>query len=572
MKLQRVLPRFGRNLVCHYSVVNLSAVLPSVDEEVKNVQSPRPMRPLTLTSLVFCCLLSAAAHAQTNAINVPTRPLSLEEAIRLALESNLEIARVRYEPQLAGFRLSDVSAYWEPTLDLSARHISSTRGSSFDPTLGIELPGSSTETDLAQLGIGGVLPLTGLRYDISAGYNHDTGLGFNDGALQPVDSYTSDIGIALRQPLLRNLWIDANRLSVKLAKKDQKISEYLVMFTVMDVVNRVQQAYYDLIGAQDAVRARQLSVTLAQRLLEENRKKIKIGVMAPLDEKQAESEAALREAELIQAMSEVTTMENILKSLISNNYQQWHAVSIVPTEKLLAVPQAYDLQESWINGLTLRPDYQEVKERLERQGIVVGYRLNQVFPVLDLVGSYGLAGFDSRRQFTFDPDNNSGTPNDVTIITDPSYSRTLDQIGREQNPTYSYGVVLQIPLTFRAERSRYKEAKALQEQAKLDVQIKHEQILIGIDDAIKAARAAYQRAQATRSGREFAAVALEAAQKRLDNGKATSFEVLRLQRDLTDARSEEIDAISDYNKALTVLYFREGTILRKNNVQVEITK
>jgi outer membrane protein TolC len=89
---------------------------------------------------------------------------------------------------------------------------------------------------------------------------------------------------------------------------------------------------------------------------------------------------------------------------------------------------------------------------------------------------------------------------------------------------------------------------------------------------MKAARAAYERAQASRAAREFAQIALDAEQKKLDNGRSTSFVVLQLQRDLTNARAEEIDALSDYNKALTVLHLREGTILKRNNVQVEIEK
>jgi outer membrane protein TolC len=518
------------------------------------------MRLLTLTSLVFCCLLSPA-RAQIDATNRPARPLPLQEAIRLALESNLEIARVRYEPQLARYQLANVSAWWEPRFRTEAEHRNRTTEGEFSADLGIDLPGSSIKTDEVLSTLTGRLPWTGLEYGISGSYNHDFGTrGFDRR-----DSYSTDLGISLSQPLLRNLWIDADRLQVRLARKDLKISEYTVMLTIMDVVNRVQQAYYDLIAAQDQVRARELSLTLADRLLQENKKRVEVGTMAPLDVRQAESEAALRRADLIQAAALVTTFENILKGLISNNYQMWHAVAVRPTEKLIAVPQTYDLQESWINGLTSRPDYNRAKETLERQGINVSFALNQLFPALNLTGTYGRSGFDSRREFTL--------PNSTNVIVqNPSFSATLDDIRAERNPRYSFGLVFEMPLTFRQERARLDSAKALREQAKLDLQIIHEQILVGIDDAIKAAVAAYERVQATRAGRDYAEQALEAAQKMLVNGRATSFEVLRLQRDLTDARAQEIDALADYNKALAELYFREGTILKKNNVQVEIAK
>lgn len=512
------------------------------------------MRLKTHTVLALLCLtFSLPAQIETNR---PVRPMSLEEVIRLALENNLQIARVRYEPQLAQFRLGASYAYYDPVFDAFAEHRYVEREGQFNAAIGLT-PSSRTETDAFGGGLAGVLPYTGLRYNIDSVFNHVTGEAFSRGT---VDDYSADVGITLRQPLLRDFWIDQQRLNIKLAKKDIKISEYVMMMRVMEVVNAVQQAFYELLGALDAVKAREIAVSLANRLLQENRKRVEVGTMAPLDEKQAESETALRRAELIQARSDVTRIENVLKSLISNNYEQWHEVAIVPQEKLVAVPQTYDLQESWQNGLALRPDYNEAKERLERQGIVVKYTRNQLFPALDLTGTYGRAGFDNRE---FISTNN---------IRDSSFSGTLNDIREENDPRYSYGVVLTVPLTFRAERARHKEAKTLLEQSKLDLKIVHQNVLIGIDDAMKAARAAYERVQATRAAREFAQVALDAEQKKLDNGRSTSFVVLQLQRDLTDARAQEIDALSDYNTALSALYFREGTILKKNNVHVEIEK
>jgi outer membrane protein len=525
----------------------------------KNPSLSAPMRLKMCTVVgILCLAFSLPAQIETNR---SVRPITLEQAVRLALENNLQLARVRYEPQIAQFRLSGNYSYYEPAFNASAEHRFSEREGQFIPATGLIAPASETEVDAFGGGLGGVLPYTGLRYDINSGFSHVTGNAGPTGA-GGIDEYSADVGITLTQPLLRDAWIDARRLDIKLAKKDLKISEYTLTTQVMDVVNRVEQAFYDLIGAIDAVKAREIALSLAQRLLSENRKRVQVGTMAPLDEKQAESEAALRQAELILARSEVTRFENILKSLISNNYQEWHEVTLVPQEKLLAVPQTYDLQESWQNGLTYRPDYLQAKERLERQGIVVSFTRNQLFPALDIVGTYGRGGLDRRSPFS--PTN--------AAFQDSSFSGTLNDIREETNPRYSYGMVLTVPLTFRAERARHNEAKALLNQTKLDLQIVHQDILIGIDDAMKAARAAYERVQATRAAREFAEIALDAEQKKLDNGRSTSFVVLQLQRNLTSNRADEIDALSDYNKALAVLSLREGTILRKNKVSVDIEK
>ncbi len=522
------------------------------------------MQLLTQTSLAFLCFVFAVS-AQTNAPNVPTRPLSLEEAIRLALENNFEIARFRYEPQISQLRLNAASVYYEPVLSGSASHFKTTREGQRDPTLGITLPSSETEGDTFSSDVNGFFGPTGLRYDIGADFGHS----FGSDRSGRFDSYTSDVGIGLTQPLLRDFWIDANRLSIKVARSTLKISEHQLMFHIIDVIRQVQQNYYELVAARDQVVARDISLTLAQRLVEENRQRVKAGVLAPLDEKQAESESALREADLIQARAVVTKAENVLKGLISNNYEQWHAVTITPTEKLIAVSQIYDVQESWLNGLNLRPDYNEVKERLVRQGYEVKYSFNQIFPRMDLIGTYGRRGFDSRTPIITQVGTN---PPAITGFRGGSFSGTLDDIREDRNPYYSFGLRVEIPLTFRQERSRHKAEQALEEQMKIDLQQKHQEILIDIDDAIKAANAAYERVQATRAGTEFAQQALDAEQKKLDNGKSTSFVVLRLQRDLTDARAQEIRALADYNKALAQLFFEEGTILQKNRVKVEITK
>jgi len=487
--------------------------------------------------------------------------MTLEEVIRLALENNLQIARVRYEPQLAEFRLSGDYAYYEPLFSVSATHrFSQTEGQTVDPVTGLPTIGQKTDTDAfgASPILSGYLPYTGLRYQIDATSSHRSGLSGG----RTIDDYTADLGIRLTQPLLRDLWIDQQRLTIKLAKKDVKISEQAVLLQIMTTVNSVAAAFYDLIASLDTVKAQELSVSLADRLVDENRQRVKVGTMAPLDEKQAESEAALRRAELIQSRSDVRRFENILKGLISNNYEPWHAVDIMPQEKLLAVPQTYDLQESWNNGFAYRPDYNQAKERLERQGIVVTFTRNQLFPTLDLVGSYGRAGIDSRSPFP---------PGDPRFH-DASFSGTLADIRDENNPSYSYGVVLSVPLTFRAERANHRVAKATLEQAKIDLRVVHQDIMVGIDDAIQAARSAYERVQATRAAREFAQTALDAEQNKLDTGRSTRFVVLRLQRDLTNARAQEIQALSDYNQALSTLYFREGTILKRNNVRVESEK
>lgn len=518
------------------------------------------MRFYTQFGLTLSCL-SVGLQAQTpdvatNAVtgdspfvstNQATRPLSLPEAIQMAVEHNYTIAIARYEPAISQYQLSGSYSYYEPKLNFSATHNYNESEASLFAGGAIAIPGTKATTESFGPSVTGVAPW-GLSYTLS-GTSTRT---FGDRGLTPFDEYSSDAGISLRQPLLKDFWINQGRLSIQLAKKDLKISEYDLLYQVMQIINRVQQSYYNLIAAQDLVRARQVALDLARRLVQENRQRVRVGTMAPLDEKQAESQAAQSEADLIQAQANVIVYENILKNLITDNFESMYAVGIQPTDKLIAVPQGLDLQDSWLKGLALRPDFNQLKMQLERQGLVVKYDFNQLFPSLDLVGSYGRKGSDVL-----------GAGNDA------SFSGSLADLRDETAPRYSYGAVISMPLTLRSERNRYKADKAVQKQRELQVKQLHQDIMVNIQTAVKTAQADYQSVQATRAAREYAQIALDAEQKKYDNGKSTPFVLLRLQRDLTDARAAEISALAKYNIDLSNLAFQEGTILDKNRVSIQ---
>lgn len=527
-------------------------------------------------------------QAQTN---VPTRPISLKECVRLALENNFDIAISRYEPQIRGYALGADYGYYDPEFRVSALHSFEAAEGEFDPATGIQSPGGTgREADILDFSLDGILGPTGLRYDVGADYRHRYGTTERDvitidqqngptrtiTGLLPFDQYSTAFHIDLEQPLLRDFWIDAGRLSIKLRNKDVRISEFELLFVVQDTVRDVEQTYYRLIAALDAVAAWEKSLELAEKLLGGVRSRIDAGQLATAEDKQVEGDIGERQTKLLKAKRVVIAEENRLKNLISNQSQQWHNVRLVPTEKLLAISQRYDLQESWISGLNSRPDFNRVKERLARQGLVAKYDFNQLFPYLNLIGSYGRRGFDELA-YRKDVRNNvpiGNTTNDITTLVksrDSSYTRALRDVGDETNPRYTYGVIMRFPLSFRQERYNYKGSKAEEARLTAEVQQKQQEIMIGIDDAIQGAKLAFDRVQTARKGREAYEAALNAEQQKLDNARVTPFSVLRVQRDLRDLRLLEIEALAEYNVMLAELQFQEGRILANKGVNVEIS-
>jgi outer membrane protein TolC len=195
--------------------------------------------------------------------------------------------------------------------------------------------------------------------------------------------------------------------------------------------------------------------------------------------------------------------------------------------------------------LTLRPDFLQEQLDLERLGFILKFNRNQLYPQLDLIGSYGFSG--AQRE----------------------YGGVFGDIRRGNSPFYSYGAVLTVPLGNKTARSNYKISKAEQQQALVRLQKLEQSIMLQIEDAVNLAKTNFERVGTTREARLFAEAALQAEQTKLENGKSTSFFVLQLQRDLTAARSAEIQALADYNRALAQLALREGSVFERNNLHVE---
>jgi outer membrane protein TolC len=151
-----------------------------------------------------------------------------------------------------------------------------------------------------------------------------------------------------------------------------------------------------------------------------------------------------------------------------------------------------------------------------------------------------------------------------------TYGDTFGQLREREYPTHYIGAEFSIKLSRRAERSQYRARQAVIEQLLWELKRLEQSIMVEIDNAVKLARTNYERVNASREARQFAEAALDAEQKKLASGKSTTFVVLRLQRDLTDRRAAEIRAQLDYFRALTDLSLAEGTILEKNDIDVEI--
>ena len=484
-----------------------------------------------------------SATNTTQSITIQTRSISLQEAVDLALQHNFDVQIQRFLPELSQFDLQNSYGAYDPVLFARGIHNYNLSPGGLNPYNNTLFPGPETESDSFQSGVSGLLPW-GLNYNFTG--NASDSISTTPPA-SPVEVSTANAAVAeLRQPLLKNFWIDPYRATIRIAKNRLKYSEQTLRLQMMTTVAQVEQSYYNLIFARENVKVQEAAVELGERLVWENRKKVEVGQMAPLDEKQAESQVAASRADLIATQRSVDLQENILKSLITDNYASLHSVRMIPAENLIAVPPVLNLQASWDNAIRLRPDLAQARLDLQRSEITVRLDRNQLFPQLDVLGQYGYAGRDKEFKGAF------------------------GQIHDQSYPYWYYGASISYPIGNRAARANYKAAKAQREQVELILKQREQSILIAVDDAVKLVQSDFARVEATRQAKLFAEAALDAEQKKLENGKSTNFEVLGLQRNLTAARFAEVQALAEYNNALAQLAFQEGSSFQRHGLKIDV--
>lgn len=488
-------------------------------------------------SVLAAALLVVCARAE----EPPARELTLGECVGLALENNLELKIEKITRAVAKQEVAAAKGGYDPELSVSAKRThEETAGEDAGTAAGaLEVVGAETDNDSYAASVGGATGLGGLRYEVGARTGDADGM--RDG--NPFDTSTGSAGITLTQPLLKGFKSDGTRYQVAVARGQSEEARVQLEAKAQAVVAQVEETWYALVRAREGIRVQEDAVRLATQLYEDNRRKVQIGAMSVLDEKQAESQAASARADLSTTRRAYAEAQNQLKKLVFADHRTFREVELTAAGKLEAQPVQVNREVVGERALVDRPDLRQARLALERQGITVAHQRNQTLPALDLVGGYGVAASDEE-----------------------SRGDVLDRLESADEPYWSAGVTLTVPLGNRAAKSRHAQSLAGEEKLRLQLQQLEETALVEVDDAAAAVATGLERVQATREAREYAEQALQAEQRRLDSGKSTSFIVLQLQRDLTQARNSEILALVDYNLQLSALALAEGTMLERHDV------
>ena len=497
-----------------------------------------------LTVLIFSLSFALPGFAQTTpSAGTEGDKITLDQAIQRALARNFAIKVQGYSASISEARVTEAFGKFDPVLNGSYTYSESFNPALRDATTGLRPAASYIKTDTADVSLGGLLPW-GMTYKLGANSTNSRGT-FNAYA----DNYDTFAGFSGTQPLLRNFGFGPTLASIRIAQATRGISQWQFRQSVMDTVTRVIFAYNDLSFFYANLRSAIRSKELAVQLLEENRKRFKVGSMSEYDVTSAESRVATRDEGILIADRQVREAENALKQLITDDktpslLAQQLAIEPPPPAPIVLVDPAADFRQA----LEKRPDYQQARLALKRDDVNARLQLNQMLPRVDLVGSYGYNGYDS----------------------DLKVSR--QQLKDEDFRAYSWGVVVSVPLTFTTERGRYRAAKLQQRQSETELERIEQDIVVRVGNAAGQIETAQRRVQSTRRARELAQSTLDSEVKRLRAGASTTFFVSQQQEILSNAEVREANAQSDYAKALAEYDRQLGLTLEKRNIVVEPPK
>ena len=471
----------------------------------------------------------------------PTVQLTADDAVRRVLERNLDIQVLRLEPQLLDMQVAALWANYRPTLTSSLFTQSQTNL----PTSQLQaLGGSQINNDTMQWN-GGMTQ--NFRWGGGA-----LGLNFNNTRTETSDlaatrnpAYTSNFQALYTQPLLRNFRIDPTRASLLMSELQSQITDLTLRNQLTVTEALVRNAYWDLVFAVENVDAARRSMELATKLVQDNRARVEIGTMAPIDVVQAQAEEATRRQALVTAEATRRTNELALKRLIvsGTDDELWNA-TLEPTDRPSPVAEPIDLEGAVRNALANRADIEIAKRSLEQNDIAMRNLENQTLPELNLIGAYNLQGRggpEFRRE---------GFGGPIISTVPGGYFDALSNIGTFAAPTWSIRLNFNLPIGQSQTEANFARARIQVQQTQ--AQVKQAELIIAteVTNAALNVRNSLEAVQAAAAARELSEKRLEAAQSKFEVGMATNFEVVQAQRDLADSRSTEVRNMTQYRKAL----------------------
>jgi outer membrane protein TolC len=492
---------------------------------------------LIAATLIIICFTQPAYTQQPD--NSKTLPLSLKDCIRLTVRNNLLLQQQRLDPQIKGRRITMEKALFDPDLILEA------------------------ERDFSQ----NITPtaLAGADEAVSKGLNMNVGLEkklITGGALnldftntrQETNSffqtinpfYESVLSLSLVQPLLKDFGISVNEAQINIAVNNHRISIMELKQEMIATLSQSQKLYWDLVFNIENLTVRKLLLKQAQDLLERNKAKAEVGIMAQVEVLEAEAGVAARREGVIIAQDNIKDVENALKRITNLiAYPAGWTLTLIPTDKPAVQARQPDEAQSIAQALENRPEYAQAQMELKNSCINLALAKNRTLPELDLNGSIGLSGLGE------------------------DYNQNWDELFTTEHEIWAVGITLSVPLGNRFARNEHIQRKLEQEQAALKIKDIEQKIILEVREVLRQLKTNLKRIDTTRIAQELEQEKLKIEEQKFELGMTTSQDLLEDQAQLALAKIRHLQAIIDYNKSLIDLETVKGTTLKEHQIELK---
>ena len=489
-------------------------------------------------SAVLLALAPSLASAQAP-LSTPLK-ITVDEAVQMALDNNVDLAAARLDPQIGDMRVAAASGLFRPTIASNVQ-----RNNQLQPPSNLLTP-TPTRTDLvtSNVGLNQKLRWFGTSYSVAWDTSHASSDSF-------LNSYNpllrSGLSLSVSQPLFKDLFTDTGRTNLAVSRNNRTIADTRLRETVVRTTAAVRAAYWNLVAARANVEARQASLRLAEELVRVNKAKVDVGQSPPIDLVSAQAEVASNQEQLIVAETAVKQSEDRLRLLIFDSARRdiW-SIPLDPTDTPAVGSVAVDVEAAVTNALRDRPDLERARKDIDSAKTSLRLAGNQTLPDVRVNASYqasGLGGTEVLRT--------SGFPGTIVgpgqII---GFSTVLDQLFRSDYPTWAVGFTVSYPIGQSVDEANHARTRLETRQAEQRMKGAEGRVIQQVRDAAWKVQMNGRRVETVRAVRDLAEQRRDVEQKRFDVGMSTSFLVIQAQRDLAQARQNELAAVLAYDLSL----------------------
>jgi outer membrane protein len=484
---------------------------------------------------VFTMVLGMGLHGYAQAEDGPIN-LTLKQAIKMAVEKNLDVKAELYNPASAEADIRKNKGIYDPLLNLLLNYQESTTQPPSIFLAGTQL--SREKTLEVNPGINQLIPTGG-----TLGLSLDNTWNRNNSSLERGflnDYWQSQLTLAFTQPLLQNFGRETTELNIEVAKYGKEGALDQFKTKLMDTVSQVRTQYYLLYSLRENLEVKKTSLALAEKILNDTRAQVKAGVLPAMEILNAEFGVSTMQKNLIDAERTLKDQIDVLRLLLQLPIGREIVPVDNPSREKYEVDEAATIRKAFAD----RPDLKQLQVTLKTNELQSRVARNQTLPNLSLSLSTALTGLATK------------------------FTKDMEKVGSANYPIWSAGLQLSYPIGNRAAENDYIKSKLKVGQTQTQVKSLEDTIINDVRNAVRALQSSYKQLDVTARGSAYAEQRLQAYIKKNKVGLATSKDVLDVENDLVTAKGNQIQALADYNNAITALWKASGELLDREGIKV----